>query len=185
MSHGSTEGGKVEPNFTPLLDLVLQLVMFFMLCANFVLEQTNVEIKLPQAIAAKAIDAKVDYTIFLNVGEIETKPNQREWAVILTSADEYTDSQGVVTKWLTNPLQVENFLKRRAKEDMNRIKEEWRKQGKGGEPSQEFIQERMSVLILRVHKECPFEKTYGIMKACRLAGYQKVQLRAIRYSGAE
>ena len=54
MSHGSTE--KCEPNFTPLLDLVLQLVMFFMICANFVMEQTSVEIKLPKAIAAKALE---------------------------------------------------------------------------------------------------------------------------------
>ena len=51
MSHGSTE--KCEPNLTPLLDLVLQLVMFFMLCANFVVEQTSDKIKLPEAEAAK------------------------------------------------------------------------------------------------------------------------------------
>ena len=50
MSHGSSD--KCEPNFTPLLDLVLQLVMFFMLCANFVMDQTSVEIKLPDAIAS-------------------------------------------------------------------------------------------------------------------------------------
>jgi biopolymer transport protein ExbD len=35
-------------------------------------------------------------------------------------------------------------------------------------------------LILRVDKLTPFEKTYKIMKACRLAGYQKVQLRVLR-----
>jgi biopolymer transport protein ExbD len=36
MSHGPTsEGSSAEPNLTPLLDLVLQLLMFFVLCANF------------------------------------------------------------------------------------------------------------------------------------------------------
>jgi biopolymer transport protein ExbD len=36
MSHGpSSEGSSAEPNLTPLLDLVLQLLMFFVLCANF------------------------------------------------------------------------------------------------------------------------------------------------------
>jgi hypothetical protein len=36
MSHGpSSEGSSAEPNLTPLLDVVLQLLMFFVLCANF------------------------------------------------------------------------------------------------------------------------------------------------------
>ena len=46
----STSSDKCEPNLTPLLDMVLQLVMFFMLCANFVMEQVNESVKLPLAI---------------------------------------------------------------------------------------------------------------------------------------
>src|SRR6267142_725701 len=99
MSHGSTD--KCEPNFTPLLDLVLQLVMFFMLCANFVMEQTAVEIKL------------------------------------------------------------KNYMKRQADREKART---------GKDKPQ-------SVLILRVDKNTYFEKTYEIMRACRQAGFEKVQLR--------
>ncbi len=36
-----------EPNLVPLLDLVLQLIMFFMMCANFVMEENDPTIKLP------------------------------------------------------------------------------------------------------------------------------------------
>ena len=99
MSHGSTE--KCEPNFTPLLDLVLQLVMFFMLCANFVMEQTSVEIKLPEAIAAKALDKNEDEPIFLNVsqqGKVLLTPDQREGD----------------TDTLDNEIQVKNYMLRRA-----------------------------------------------------------------------
>jgi biopolymer transport protein ExbD len=163
MSHGGTD--KCEPNFTPLLDLVLQLVMFFMLCANFVMDQTNVEIKLPSAIAAKALGGNEDYTIFLNVNE--------KGQVILTPADQFKDTEGKVTDTLDNAEQVRIFLTRRAKEDIAAAGPA----GKDKPPR--------SVLILRVHKECSFEKTYAIMKACRQAGYLKVQLRAIRHSGAE
>ena len=63
-------GGSVdrcEPNLTPLLDLVLQLVMFFMLCANFVAESVNPTIVLPKAISAKPIDKGVKYQEILNV----------------------------------------------------------------------------------------------------------------------
>ena len=72
MSHGSTE--KCEPNMTPLLDLVLQLVMFFMICTNFVTEQTSAGINLPEAIAAKPLEKNVNDVIYLNVfkdGKVE------------------------------------------------------------------------------------------------------------------
>lgn len=162
MSHGPSD--KCEPNFTPLLDLVLQLVMFFMLCANFVMDQTNVEIKLPAAIAAKAVEPGQDYLIFLNVNE--------QGKVILTATDQQKDSEGKVTDTLDNAEQVRIFLNRRAKEDIA-----------AAGPANKDKPPR-SVIILRVHKQCSFEKTYAIMKACRQAGYLKVQLRAIRSNEA-
>jgi biopolymer transport protein ExbD len=157
MSHGGSD--KCEPNLVPLLDLVLQLVMFFMLCANFVLEQTRVSIKLPKAIAAKAITQAESYTIFLNVNT--------EGKVILSPGDQYKDSEGRTTETLDNAAQVESFLKRRANEDRYAV-------GAAANKDQPL----RSVIILRVHKECRFEKVYPIMKACRLAGYLRVQLRA-------
>ena len=150
MSHGSTD--KCEPNLTPLLDLVLQLVMFFMLCANFVMEQTSAEIKLPEAFAAKALDKGEEVPIFLNVndqGKVLLTPDQR-------------DKDGAET--LDNEIQVQQFMAQQASIEK-------RKTGK---------KETQSSVILRVDKQTAFEKTYKIMKACRLAGYQKVQLRVLQ-----
>lgn len=65
MSTSSSE--RAEPNLTPLLDVVLQLVMFFMLCANFVMDQTNQSIKLPEALAARPLDASAPNYLLLNV----------------------------------------------------------------------------------------------------------------------
>jgi len=160
MSHGSSD--KCEPNFTPLLDLVLQLVMFFMLCANFVMDQTNVEIKLPKAIAAQPLSSTDDYTIYLNVNA--------QGKVILSSTDQYKDSEGKVTDTLDNAEQVYIFLARRAKEDIAAAGPGAKEKGP------------RSVIILRVHRECPFDKTYGIMKSCRRAQYLNVRLRAERSS---
>ena len=182
MSHGSSD--KCEPNFTPLLDLVLQLVMFFMLCANFVMDQTSVEIKLPEAIAAKALDTKEDYAIYLNVAERPVEDEEgkivldrkgepvKAWVVVLTPSDQYKDGAGKVVTTLNNPAQVLSFLNRRAKEDKDRAKHA-KSIGKFKEGENE-----LSVIILRVHESCPWDKTYGIMKSCRQAGYLRVQLRA-------
>lgn len=71
MSHGPAGGGhgqqSAEPNLTPLLDLVLQLVMFFMLIANFAMDDLSDKVKLPIATSAKPLAAKDANLIFLNV----------------------------------------------------------------------------------------------------------------------
>ena len=56
MSHGGSSEGSAEPNLTPLLDMVLQRVMFFMLVCNFTMEQVNEDVKLPLASQAKPAD---------------------------------------------------------------------------------------------------------------------------------
>jgi len=73
MSHGGGGGGRgevsPEPNLTPLLDLVLQLVMFFMLVANFVMDELSDKIHLPVASQAKPLTAKDTNIMYLNVSK--------------------------------------------------------------------------------------------------------------------
>jgi biopolymer transport protein ExbD len=158
MSHGSSGGDKCEPNMIPLLDLVLQLVMFFMVCANFVMEQINETIKLPEAVVAKPIEKKDEYVIFLNVN------NKGE--VLLSALDAPSDDD----RTLTNPARVQTYMKRRYEEDIRAA---------GGDKSKP----PRSLLIIRADKECEFDKVYAVMKACRMAGYERAQLRAIRFGG--
>jgi biopolymer transport protein ExbD len=71
MSHGpSHEGGSCEPNLTPLLDVVLQLIMFFMITVNFVnTEHINQDVVLPEAQSAVAMDQSAENWIFLNLNK--------------------------------------------------------------------------------------------------------------------
>jgi biopolymer transport protein ExbD len=73
MSHGGAAGGhgqqSAEPNLTPLLDMVLQLVMFFMLVANFIMDELSDKIKLPVASQAKPLTAKDVNFMYLNVNK--------------------------------------------------------------------------------------------------------------------
>ena len=107
----STSHDKCEPNLTPLLDVVLQLVMFFMLCANFVMESVNEEIVLPLAIEARALDKDVRDYMILNI-----------------------DAKGVTTvgpEVFETPIKIQGFLKNQHDLDKARTKPaEWEK-GKG------------------------------------------------------
>ncbi|HEX3150658.1 MAG TPA: biopolymer transporter ExbD [Gemmataceae bacterium] len=73
MSHGGGGGGRgqvsSDPNLTPLLDLVLQLVMFFMLVANFIMDELSDKIHLPVASQAKPLTANDRNILYLNVNK--------------------------------------------------------------------------------------------------------------------
>src|SRR5947199_3423702 len=71
MTHGvGSEGSKADPNLTPLLDVVLQLLMFFMMCVNFVSEQVNQSIVLPVSQSARPMDKSEVAVLFLNVDRL-------------------------------------------------------------------------------------------------------------------
>jgi biopolymer transport protein ExbD len=159
MSHDAGSD-KCEPNLIPLLDLVLQLVMFFMVCANFVMEQVSEAIRLPTAVVAKPIEKADEYIIFLNV--------DKDGKVILAGLDARGTTKADNT--LENPQQVLTYMKGRHSEDMRRTP----KAGQAPAPS---------LVIVRADKEANFEKVYAVMKSCRSAGYDRAQLRAIRFGG--
>ena len=67
MSHGTAAASNAEPNLTPLLDVVLQLLMFFMMCVNFVSDQIPENIKLPVAQSARPMDRRETDMMYLNL----------------------------------------------------------------------------------------------------------------------
>lgn len=70
MSHAPSEGSSCEPNLIPLLDLVLQLIMFFMITVNFVnTDHINAEILLPEAQTAVPLDQPDEKLIFMNLNK--------------------------------------------------------------------------------------------------------------------
>src|SRR5688500_8252035 len=58
----------MEINMTPLLDMALQLIMFFMITVNFVrVEMFSDAINLPVAQSASILDSTGDSFVFLNL----------------------------------------------------------------------------------------------------------------------
>lgn len=96
----STPNDVGEPNLTPLLDLVLQLLMFFLIVANFVVEQTNQDIKLPEATTAVPIDKESKYVLPVNV-------DQDGKVVIATNS--YLETEPQINRWMKDQY---DFAKR-------------------------------------------------------------------------
>ncbi len=66
-SSSGTGNDVVEPNLTPLLDLVMQLLMFFIICVRFVTDQVKQEIQVPVNQEARPASKVADQPIVLNL----------------------------------------------------------------------------------------------------------------------
>lgn len=67
----SSDGdGDAEVDMTPMIDIVFQLLAFFMVITNFEQTQADERVKLPRDSLAKPPEAKADDTLVLNVGFI-------------------------------------------------------------------------------------------------------------------
>lgn len=150
MSHGGGGSDNAEPNLIPLLDMVLQLVMFFILVTNFTMEQVSEDIKLPDSYSAQPMDKSDADVLFLNVNE--------EGHVIVSGRE--------------FPLQSDDAIRFYLNDEVKRFQESSENKGEdGGVPM---------VAIIRGHAACDYAKIYNVLRLCKQAGFRKLQVRAIQ-----
>ncbi len=90
-------------NLTSMLDVVLNLIIFFMISTQFIQEERQYDVKLPTVSAATALSGQPD-EIVVNVlanGALQIKGqsvNNQELAALLKSARERFPGQAVVVR---------------------------------------------------------------------------------------
>ena len=138
-----------DPNLTPLLDLVLQLIMFFMITVNFVrADQFDDAIKLPVATSALALEPGSDDLIFLNLFA------DGKLAGALSGAG----------------LDTPEKLKVHLMNEKANLERAARARGVTGDVK--------IVIILRAHKDCKYADIWQVLDSCQRAGFKYWQLRA-------
>jgi biopolymer transport protein ExbD len=159
MSHGG--GGsdiKAEPNLTPLLDLVLQLVMFFIVVANFSVTQASQDIALPKASSARPVTKEPDVR-YLNIRPTNDERSDLKAEVLVLGR-----------RPMTMLLEVEDNLKQEAQLIRKKLKDE----GKGEDVP------IPTIIIIRADKRIDYKPVYEIMQTCKKAGFRKLQLNAMK-----
>ncbi len=145
---------KSEPNLVPLLDLVFQLIMFFMICVNFVSEQVNEDIKLPVSQSARPMDKGEVDVLFLNmdsVGRLTVPGEERP---------------------LRSEAAIKNYLRQQYADAKRLSQERGDKQGRVH-----------TALIIRADRNTTYNQVFHLLKWCKDIGYQKLQLRAYSVVG--
>ena len=137
-----------------MLDMVFQLVTFFMLIINFKGASMDLTLKLPVLGSARPLDTKgQEQLIVLNV-----------------------DSKGKLNV-MGEPQEIKAYIGREAKLDVMKM------QQKDPKFSVKNGGELPTTVVIRADKRTPFKQLNDTIKVCQEAGYRKFSLKAMSKTG--
>ncbi|MSR30767.1 MAG: biopolymer transporter ExbD [Gemmataceae bacterium] len=168
MSHGpSNDGGNCEPNMIPLLDMVFQLLMFFMMCVNFVTNQVSEDIVLPESMSAVPMDKSETDVLFVNVRPFIAHDFESKGAATLNRlAEKFKEGDPFIIILGEEPMRFNEF-RVWLRNQFQTIK----RTSKDGKVK--------TSVILRAHKLTDYDQVYRVMHMCKVEGFRQLKLRAI------
>ena len=143
---------KAEPNLTPLLDVVFQLITFFMLLINFSNDNYDARVRLPVAGAARPMDdaeALSEDRFVMNV--------DRDGHLLLGGKALYVQKAA-------------EEIKNQAKLIRRNAEAATGKKLEAGLPT---------TVVLRADKDTSFTNLYTLITACQSNGFHKFALKAM------
>jgi len=163
MSHsgGGGHGGACEPNLTPLLDLVLQILMFFMVTVNFATEQNAGDVPLPESQTARPLpkDGTKD-PIFVN---LLYNDQARRHEILLPLRYRIDPKTG-------KNMPLPPMTQAEARREMQKLFEDLKR---GGEVKNQ--------VVIRAHKDAEYNEVFQVLQSCSDAGFRNLKVRAMVY----
>jgi len=151
-------GGEVraEPNLTPLLDIVFQLITFFMLVINFSADNYDQRVRLPVAGSAKPIEGARagEERLVLNID----RDGNLLWGGKVLGVE--LAGQEINTQAQLIKLNLKSAGKKL----------------KSGEPLP-------TTIVIRADKATPFSQLYRLITICQTNGFTKFALKAMSAEG--
>ena len=173
MSHGPhAQGSAADPNLTPLLDVVLQLLMFFMMCVNFVSEQVKEDVKLPESASARPMDKAQTDVLFLNLKPFhfrEWQDRVRDPDLLGKLQDKFREGDPLVFvsgKEPMKPIELDFWLKQKHEDLLKESKEV------------------KTAVIIRADENTDYTQVFRVLQMCKVRGFTNLKLRAMTTAGS-
>ena len=180
MSHGPSSDDTVDPNLTPLLDLVLQLLMLFMICGNYAAEQSNEPVNLAYSETAKQLGDEAKITpgpeedfLFLTIKPYHPETNAGDLANHLKSSasvlEKYKDGDAYVL--------IVGHDAMRAEPDgellvwLGQQHSDLERKSKDGQVH--------TSVVIRPDGDLDYAMVYRILKFCKDKGFTNLKVRAM------
>src|SRR5262245_15591082 len=149
MSASMSHSASAEPNLTPILDMVFQLITFFMLVINFKAASMDLDLKLPVIGSARPVDTQgQEDLLILN---INAQGQLRVYGQLIPD----------IAAYISNEAQA-SLLVARAKN-----------------PTIKAGDELPSTVVIRADKSTPFAMLNRAISKCQEHGYRKFALKAM------
>lgn len=149
MSGSVSQDVKAEPNLTPILDMVFQLITFFMLVINFKSAEMDLSLKLPVVGSARPVDTQG--RVGLLVLNIDNVGNLKVYGRTIPNIDSY----------VRNEAQASLLSNRMTPDDLAEGKE------------------LPTTIVIRADRSTPFKMINRVIKACQDNGFRKFALKAM------
>ncbi len=160
---GSVGGGvKAEPNLTPILDMVFQLITFFMMVINFKAAEIDRNLKLPVigTAAPKPVD-KGQRVLVVNVTEETRDKNNR----VTHLPKESCPALKVMAKLITRD-DIETYLQEEMQTALMKAKLT-EDDIKGGD------KELKDLVVIRASENCSFGSIQFVINAAQKSGFRQ------------
>jgi len=155
MSGSLSTAANAEPNMTPILDMVFQLITFFMLVVNFKVNEIDRAMQLPIVSSARKAEYKGERLLMLNVND------KGQFTVFSKSR---TDEEA--KRYIEADAQAAAAVIRKA------LKPDW----KEGDDLDNTL------VIIRADRSTPFARLSYLLKTCQESGYRRFAFRAMSKS---
>lgn len=144
---------RAEPNLTPLLDVVFQLITFFMLLINFSSDNYDQRVRLPVAGTARPVEEADKVALDRLVLNVDRDGN------LLFNGETMSTAKAV------------DAIKHQATLVKLNLKAIGQKPGDNGMLP--------TTIVLRADKDTSFDKLFGLIRACQANGFFKFVLKAM------
>jgi len=145
MSHASS----AEPNLTPILDMVFQLITFFMLVINFKAASMDLDLKLPVVGSARPVENSEgrDDLLVLN---INSEGKLKVYGQLIANVDGYIRQEAGAS-----------LMVARAKDPSTKA------------------DNLPSIVVIRADKSTPFKMLNQVITTCQMHGFRNFALKAM------
>jgi biopolymer transport protein ExbD len=148
VSASAMSSERVEPNLTPILDMVFQLITFFMLVVSFKSAALDLRLRLPVIGSARPVDtAGSNELLVLNV--------DADGRVIV-----YGEAKSDLKHYIQQEAQASLLLARQTRRDIQ-----------AGD-------ELPTTVVIRADRDTPFQLLNRVLVVCQENGYRKFALKA-------
>ena len=154
MSGSTSSEMSAEPNLTPLLDVVFQLITFFMLVINFGNDNYDQRVRLPVAGSARPLDDSDK-----SVNEDRLVLNVDRQGHLLMSGQVYTKQKAI--QEIKHQADLVKLNLKSAGVKLNATKD------------------LPTTIILRADRDTAFASLYSLITACQANGFRKFALKAM------